>query len=165
MTSWRRALGLLGVVTWLPPFVVAFLAFPFRESARPLFESIMAVAVPSTAVFLWLSDGQWRQRRKRDGDASPNIITPPSRTMGCLVLRQARCSGIPWCCAAVAGDNGPSVAQPLALRSRPAGDKGHAGRRHLRREVFPPPSPRRWRRRPAGVNAMMIVSPTKIDLE
>ena len=43
MTSWPRALG-LGVAAWLAPFVVAVLAFPFRESARPLFESIMPVA-------------------------------------------------------------------------------------------------------------------------
>lgn len=54
MTSWRRALG-LGVVAWLAPFGVAFLAFPLRESARPLFESIMAVAVTATAVLLGLA--------------------------------------------------------------------------------------------------------------
>ena len=54
MTSWRGVVG-LGVVAWLVPFVVAFLAFPFRESARPLFESIMAVAVTSTAVLLGLA--------------------------------------------------------------------------------------------------------------
>jgi len=60
MTSWRRALG-LGVVAWLAPFVVAFLAFPFRESARPLFESIMAVAVTATAVLLgWSTCGNFR---------------------------------------------------------------------------------------------------------
>ena len=53
MTSWRRALG-LGVGVWLVPFLVAFLAFPFRESARPLFESIMSVTVTSTAVLLGL---------------------------------------------------------------------------------------------------------------
>jgi hypothetical protein len=53
MRSWRRALG-LGFIVWLAPFVVAFLAFPFRESARPLFESIMAVAVTATAVLLGL---------------------------------------------------------------------------------------------------------------
>jgi hypothetical protein len=53
MRFWRRALG-LGFVAWLAPFVVAFLAFPFRESARPLFESIMAVTVTATAVILGL---------------------------------------------------------------------------------------------------------------
>jgi len=53
MTSWRRALG-LGVGAWLVPFVVAILVFPFRESNRPLFESIMGVTVASTAVLLGL---------------------------------------------------------------------------------------------------------------
>jgi hypothetical protein len=37
---------------WLIPFVVAVLAFPFRSSLRPLFESIMAVAVTLAAVVL-----------------------------------------------------------------------------------------------------------------
>ena len=54
MKSWGRVLG-LGLVVWVAPFVVAFLAFPFRESARPLFESIMAVAVTATAVLFGLS--------------------------------------------------------------------------------------------------------------
>ena len=54
MRSWRRVLG-LGLLAWLIPFVVAFLAFPFRESGRPLFESIMAVAVCATAVVLGLA--------------------------------------------------------------------------------------------------------------
>ena len=53
MRSWRRAFG-LGVCVWLVPFVVAFLAFSFREAARPLFESIMSVTVTSTAVLLGL---------------------------------------------------------------------------------------------------------------
>lgn len=54
MTSWRMALG-LGFAVWFTPFVVAFLAFPLRNSARPLFESIMAVVVAATAVVLGLS--------------------------------------------------------------------------------------------------------------
>lgn len=62
MASWRRILG-LGLVAWLAPFVVAFMAFPFRESARPLFESIMAVAVTSTAVILGLLYLRKRQNR------------------------------------------------------------------------------------------------------
>ena len=53
MRSWRRTLG-LGFLSWLAPFVVAFLAFPFRESARPLFESLMAVVVAASAVILGL---------------------------------------------------------------------------------------------------------------
>ena len=53
MKSWKRAFG-LGLLVWLVPFVVAMLAFPLREPARPLFESIMAVTVTATAVVLGL---------------------------------------------------------------------------------------------------------------
>jgi hypothetical protein len=53
MRSWSRTIG-LGIVAWLVPFIVAFAAFPFHDSARPLFESIMAVAVTGTAVVLGL---------------------------------------------------------------------------------------------------------------
>jgi hypothetical protein len=35
--------------------MIGFIAFPIRESARPLFESIMAVAVTTTAVLLGLA--------------------------------------------------------------------------------------------------------------
>lgn len=49
MTSWRRAI-LLGLVVWLVPFVVACGVFPFKESWRALFESIMAVSVAAAAV-------------------------------------------------------------------------------------------------------------------
>ena len=49
MAYWRKAIG-LGVLVWLVPFVVAVAIFPIRESSRPLFESIMAVAVTATAV-------------------------------------------------------------------------------------------------------------------
>jgi hypothetical protein len=54
MSSWKRAIT-LGFVSWLIPFAVAFIAFPLRESMRPLFESIMAVTVPVTAVGLGLA--------------------------------------------------------------------------------------------------------------
>jgi hypothetical protein len=51
MASVRKAV-LYGVLVWLIPFAVAFLAFPLRQSARPLFESIMAVTVAgAVAVF------------------------------------------------------------------------------------------------------------------
>jgi len=53
MNSWGRAIG-LGLLAWLIPFVVAFLAFPLRESARPVFESVMAVTVAGTAAGLGL---------------------------------------------------------------------------------------------------------------
>ena len=49
----RRSIG-FGILMWLVPFLVAFAVFPFRESARPLFESVMAVAVTSSAVVLGL---------------------------------------------------------------------------------------------------------------
>ena len=54
MKSWSKVLG-LGFVSWLAPFVVAFLVFPFRATARPLFESVMAVTVTATAVILGLA--------------------------------------------------------------------------------------------------------------
>jgi hypothetical protein len=48
MTSLRKAL-FYGVLVWLIPFAVAFLIFPLRQSARPLFESIMPVALAAAA--------------------------------------------------------------------------------------------------------------------
>ena len=54
MSSWGRGVG-LGLLAWLIPFVISFLVFPFRESSRPLFESVMAVAVTATAVLLGLA--------------------------------------------------------------------------------------------------------------
>jgi hypothetical protein len=39
-----------GFLIWLVAFVVAFLIFPLRESARPLFESIMPVVVTTATV-------------------------------------------------------------------------------------------------------------------
>lgn len=54
MSSWGRVVG-LGLLAWLIPFVVAFLIFPLRESARPVFESVMAVTVAGTAVTLGLA--------------------------------------------------------------------------------------------------------------
>ena len=54
MTSWGRAVG-LGFLAWLIPFGVAFLVFPLRESARAVFESVMAVTVTGTAVGLGLA--------------------------------------------------------------------------------------------------------------
>lgn len=53
MTSWKRAVG-LGVLMWLIAFVVSFAVFPFHDSARPLFESIMAVTVAASASVLGL---------------------------------------------------------------------------------------------------------------
>ncbi len=49
MVSVRRA-ALFGLLIWLIPFVVAFAIFPLRESSRPLFESIMPVAITLSVV-------------------------------------------------------------------------------------------------------------------
>jgi hypothetical protein len=49
MASLRKAV-LYGMLVWLVPFAVAFLIFPLRQSARPLFESIMPVAVAGAVV-------------------------------------------------------------------------------------------------------------------
>lgn len=38
-------IALYGFLIWLIPFVVSILIFPFHQSNRPLFESIMPVAV------------------------------------------------------------------------------------------------------------------------
>jgi hypothetical protein len=54
MTSIGRAL-LFGVIVWLIPFAVAFLIFPLRESSRPLFESIMPVAVAGATAALGIA--------------------------------------------------------------------------------------------------------------
>ena len=53
MASIKRAV-LLGLVVWLIPFAVSFMVFPFRESWRALFESVMSVAVAGAAVAMAL---------------------------------------------------------------------------------------------------------------
>lgn len=52
--SWRNVVK-LGVLAWLSPVAIASLALPFQASNRPLFESIMALAVTATAVVLGLT--------------------------------------------------------------------------------------------------------------
>jgi hypothetical protein len=49
MINWGKAIG-YGFLVWLTPFVVAIIVFSIHTSNRPLFESIMAVAVCSTAI-------------------------------------------------------------------------------------------------------------------
>ncbi len=44
MTFMRKAL-IFGLFVWLLPFAVAVAIYPIRESSRPLFESIMPVAI------------------------------------------------------------------------------------------------------------------------
>ncbi len=67
MTSLRRA-HILGVWVWFVPFLVAFLIFPLRESSRPLFESIMPVALAAIVVVLagWYF-GRGTQASLREG--------------------------------------------------------------------------------------------------
>jgi hypothetical protein len=67
---------LYGFLIWLSAFVVAFLIFPLRESSRPLFESIMPVAVTTaTAVFAVIYF-----RRVREGFLREGVV------LGCLWL-------------------------------------------------------------------------------
>lgn len=49
MRSTKLAL-LYGFLVWLIPFVISFLVFPFHDSNRALFESVMAVAVTMSVV-------------------------------------------------------------------------------------------------------------------
>ncbi len=49
MKYWGKAIG-YGVLVWLTIFIVAFMIFIIHESNRPLFESIMAVAVCTTTI-------------------------------------------------------------------------------------------------------------------
>jgi hypothetical protein len=54
MASWKLAI-LFGLVVWLVPFAVAVAIFPLRDSARPLFESIMPVTVAAVVALLaWI---------------------------------------------------------------------------------------------------------------
>lgn len=69
MIAWGRTIG-LGFLAWLIPFIVAFLAFPLREAARPVFESVMAVTVAGTAVGL----GLVYFRRTRDARAHQGLV-------------------------------------------------------------------------------------------
>jgi hypothetical protein len=49
MASWGKAI-LFGFMIWLIPFVVAFIAFPLKESWRSLFESVMALTLSIVVV-------------------------------------------------------------------------------------------------------------------
>jgi hypothetical protein len=49
MASWGKAI-LFGFMIWLIPFIVAFIAFPLKESWRSLFESIMPVTLSIVVV-------------------------------------------------------------------------------------------------------------------
>jgi hypothetical protein len=81
MRSWRATLG-LGFVAWLAPFAAAFLAFPFRATARPLFESIMAVAVTATAAVLGLA----YLRRAGRGTAREGLLIGLIWSLVCVLI-------------------------------------------------------------------------------
>ncbi|MEE9573674.1 MAG: hypothetical protein V3W20_11540 [Candidatus Neomarinimicrobiota bacterium] len=49
MKSIKKAI-LYGFLIWLIPFVVAFIIFPIHDSNRPLFESIMPIAIALSVV-------------------------------------------------------------------------------------------------------------------
>jgi uncharacterized membrane protein YpjA len=51
MSSPRRSV-VYGFLIWLVPLIVSFVIFGWHESERPLFESIMAVAVTATTAVL-----------------------------------------------------------------------------------------------------------------
>lgn len=53
MSSLKRILG-YGFLIWAIPFIVAIFIFPLRENERPLFESIMPVAVALAVVICTL---------------------------------------------------------------------------------------------------------------
>jgi len=48
MIAWKRA-ALLGLASWLIPFVISFLLFPLKKSNAPLFETLMTLIVLLTA--------------------------------------------------------------------------------------------------------------------
>jgi hypothetical protein len=81
MSSWGRAVG-LGFFMWLIPFVVAFAAFPLREPARPVFESVMAVTVAASAVGLGLA----YLRRTPGGYAREGLVVGALWFIVCVLL-------------------------------------------------------------------------------
>lgn len=48
MIAWKRA-ALLGLASWLIPFVISFTAYPLKKSNAPLFETLMTLVVLLTA--------------------------------------------------------------------------------------------------------------------
>jgi hypothetical protein len=52
MIAWKRA-ALLGLASWLIPFVISFFIFPLKKPNAPLFETLMMLIVLSTAGVLF----------------------------------------------------------------------------------------------------------------
>ena len=51
LTNWKRAL-ILGLLSWLLPFVFSFLVYPVKQANASLVETIMSVAVILVAALL-----------------------------------------------------------------------------------------------------------------
>ncbi|MGA2908711.1 MAG: hypothetical protein ABSE36_13495 [Terracidiphilus sp.] len=71
MTAQTRAVAraiLLGLLSWLIPFVISFAAFPLKKSNAPLFSTLMYLIVLVTAglLLVWY----FRKRVVREGEAA-----------------------------------------------------------------------------------------------
>ncbi|HEV3198472.1 MAG TPA: hypothetical protein VGZ73_11205 [Bryobacteraceae bacterium] len=51
MIPWKRV-ALLGLLSWLVPFVISFVIFPLKKTNAPLFETLMSVVTLMTAAVL-----------------------------------------------------------------------------------------------------------------
>jgi hypothetical protein len=51
MILWKRA-ALLGLLSWLMPFVVSFILFPLKKANAPLFGNLMSLVVLLTGAAL-----------------------------------------------------------------------------------------------------------------
>ncbi len=65
MIAWRRAV-LLGLASWLIPFVLSFCAFPLKKSNATLFETVMTLVVLGTAGALFQRYFRGRTLEVRD---------------------------------------------------------------------------------------------------
>ena len=66
MVLWKRAV-LLGLLSWLIPFAISFVAFPLKKSNAPLFGTLMYLVVLLTAGALLI--GYFRARPVLVGEA------------------------------------------------------------------------------------------------
>jgi uncharacterized membrane protein len=71
MTAQTRSVAraiLLGLLSWLIPFVISFAAFPLKKSNAPLFSTLMYLIVLVTAglLLVWY----FRKRVVREGEAA-----------------------------------------------------------------------------------------------
>lgn len=67
MKSIKKAI-LYGFLIWLIPFIVAFIIYPIHESNRPLFESIMPIAIAlSVVIFGKMYFNKVEENYKKEG--------------------------------------------------------------------------------------------------